>query len=452
MSVALCCAIAAQAYAETESVSFFKDIAPILRANCVGCHRQDKAKGKLDLSTFDALMKGGEEGDDIVTGKPDESLLVKQITGPEPEMPAKGEPLSTQQVALIARWIAQGAKNDTPTEKNGDDQPLTPPVYQTPPVIAAMAYSPDGKLLALGGYHEILLHKADGSALVGRLVGEAPRIEALAFSPDGEHLAACGGAPGLFGQVQVWNVKSHKLEHAYRVGKDSLYGLSLSPDGQTLAVGGAEKIVRQIRISDGKQLLDFRAHADWVRATAFTADGKQLVSAGRDKAMKLIDLATGRFVDDINNPLEPIVCLARDPARKMIAYGGAQGTARIYNISDNQKRTAGRNDTNLFKAFERLSSPITAVCFSTDGKQLAVGADGEARVYDVDSGNRLFILSGFEGPVYAIRYSPDGQTIAAAGYDGIVHLFNAEHGESVRSFVPAPIQRKPDSLKAALRR
>ena len=86
-----------------------------------------------------------------------------------------------------------------------------PPEYTRLPVIPALAFSPDGSLLAVAGFHEVLLWKADGSELVGRLVGLSERIESLAFSPDGKKLAVTGGRPARMGEVQVWDVAKRKL-------------------------------------------------------------------------------------------------------------------------------------------------------------------------------------------------------------------------------------------------
>jgi mono/diheme cytochrome c family protein len=93
-------------------VSFAKDIVPILKASCLECHNPKKLKGKLDLSTYDGLKKGGKEGQTVVPGDPAKSNLVKQISGDQPEMPSKGDPLKKDQVDLIARWIKEGAKNN----------------------------------------------------------------------------------------------------------------------------------------------------------------------------------------------------------------------------------------------------------------------------------------------------------------------------------------------------
>ena len=429
---------AASAAEESQAtVSFTKQIVPILRANCNGCHKPDKTKGDLDLTTHAAIVKGGKSGPALVVGDPDTSLLYEEIIGDPPNMPEEGDPLEPEEIELIKQWIAQGAIDDTPSE---DEIVIETPVYEVPPVIPAMAFSPDGSLLAVAGYHEVLLHKGDGSELVARLVGRAPRVESIAFSVDGTKLAVAGGSPGEFGHVQIWDVAGAKLLKAYKIGYDSLFGVSFSPDGQTVAFGGADKAVRQIKIEDGSTLLDFRAHADWVFGTAFTVDGKQLVSAGRDQAMKYIDLENQRFIDDINNPLDKIICFARHPKENQVVYGGNLGGVRLYTISDNQQRTAGRNDTNRLREFERQPGPVHAVAFSPDGSLLAVGITGGARVYNVADGAMKYALPGeFNGPVYAISWKPDGSVIATAGFDGKVRFFSAADGQPAHEFVPVPI-------------
>jgi WD40 repeat protein len=422
--------------AETQSpVSFTKDIVPILRTNCSGCHKPDKTKGDLDLTTHVALLKGGKKGAAVIPGDPEKSILYEQIIGDPPDMPEDGEPLKPSEIELIKRWIAQGAKDDTPRE---EDIVVAAPEYKVPPVVPAMAFSPDGSLLAVAGYHEVLIHKGDGSGLLHRLVGRAPRVESVAFSADGTMLAVCGGSPGEFGHVQIWDVAKAQLLKAYKIGYDSLYGVSFAPDGQTVAFG-ADKAVRQIKIEDGSTLLDFRAHADWVFGTAFTLDGKHLVSGGRDQALKYIDLENQRFIDDINNPLDQIVSFARHPKEDQVVYGGNLGGVRLYKISDNQQRTAGRNDTNLVRNFERQTGPAHAVAFSPDGSLLAVGSNGRVRVYKVADGARQFELSGHEGPVYAISWKPDGTVITTAGFDGKVRMYNAADGQLAHEFIPVPI-------------
>jgi mono/diheme cytochrome c family protein len=97
---------------DSKAVSFEKDLMPIFRANCVSCHKPDKKKGKLDMSTYADLMKGGKQGSPVKPGEPEKSILVEMISGPEPEMPEKGEKLKPEQVDLISRWVRQGAKRN----------------------------------------------------------------------------------------------------------------------------------------------------------------------------------------------------------------------------------------------------------------------------------------------------------------------------------------------------
>ena len=98
--------------AQDKPVSFEKDIVPIFKASCISCHKPDKKKGKLDMTTYADLMKGGKQGVPVKAGDPAKSLMVEMISGSEPEMPEKGDPLKPEQVALISRWIKEGAKQN----------------------------------------------------------------------------------------------------------------------------------------------------------------------------------------------------------------------------------------------------------------------------------------------------------------------------------------------------
>ena len=421
-------------------VSYHRDVMPILKARCAGCHRPGKRKGKLDLSTYDALIQGGETGPAFLAGDPAKSLMVEMIRGAEPDMPAKGKPLTPPQIATIEQWVKEGGKQDSPP-----DAPVkltAPASYRSAPPIPAIAFSPDGSILAVAGYYEILLHDGEGLGLLGRLIGPISRLESLAFSTDGKQLAAVGGAPSQSGDVQIWNLTTRTLTHSYKVANDTLFGVSFSKDGSRLAFGCADKAIRILRIQDGKVELHFKSHAEWTLATCFSSDGKQLVSAGRDSAMKIIDLATGRFIDDINNPIEPILDIARHPTQDTIVYAGAAGTPRIYRISDNQKRTSARRDTNLVRKLEKQKGPVHSVAFSQDGKRiLAGGADPAVRVHDAGNGRVLHQLTGHSGPVFAVAFHPKSNVAVTAGFDGQLRFYAASDGKLIRTANSVPTAR-----------
>ena len=97
---------------DKKPVSYEKDVIPILKASCYSCHKPDKKKGKLDMSTYELLMKGGDQGSPVKPGDPKKSILIEVVSGKEPEMPEKGDPLTPAQIDVLSRWIAEGAKKN----------------------------------------------------------------------------------------------------------------------------------------------------------------------------------------------------------------------------------------------------------------------------------------------------------------------------------------------------
>ena len=97
--------------ATTARVDFETQIKPILFARCTNCHAKGKLKGGFSVETRESLMKGGETGPGMVVGKSAESQLILLVSGVEPDrkMPAKGDPLTAQEIGLLRGWIDQGA-------------------------------------------------------------------------------------------------------------------------------------------------------------------------------------------------------------------------------------------------------------------------------------------------------------------------------------------------------
>lgn len=91
------------------AADFSRDIAPLLESRCVECHGPNVEKSGFALHTRELLLKGGEGGAAVDLTKPASSALLKMVSGPDPEMPKKGDPLTEAQVALLAEWVADGA-------------------------------------------------------------------------------------------------------------------------------------------------------------------------------------------------------------------------------------------------------------------------------------------------------------------------------------------------------
>jgi WD40 repeat protein len=454
-------------------ISFFRQVRPLLLRHCQGCHQPRRALGQLDVTTYAALKKGGESGDGFAPGAPEDSVLMDFIKGDPPRMPKNGIgiPLAKEQVELIARWIKQGAKDDTPANAIDSGTSSAPEWYRQPPVVTALAFSPDGQWLAVSGFHAVLLHQADGKGLIRRLPGVAQRIESLTFSQRNGLLAAAGGTPGLFGELQLWDLTRFKLKHSITLTSDCLYGVAFSPDEAQVAVGAADNTARLLRVSDGRQILRIDHHQDWVFGTAFAISGGaatqnrqqqpgarenvalkveagklHLITVSRDRALKLTEADSGAFVDDINKLLDGLRCLAAHPGGEWIACGGEDGIPRLYQIFRTKPRVMMDEDLNLVRAFERQAGPITSLAFSPDGNMLAVGCAGthEVKVYATADGQRLATLAGpGGGGIFTLAFHPSGKALAAAGHDGWVRLYQLPAGQLQHAFVPVPLAPTP---------
>ena len=420
--------------------SFSHDVQPILNKNCTNCHQPNLKSSDLDLTTYKGFQTGGKRGPAFVAGSPDDSLSVKFLTGAmKPSMPLGFPSLAPNEIATIRDWIKSGAKDDSPRPAFS----FEPTVYHQPPVLTALRFSPDGKLLAVGGNREILLHRADGSGLVSRLQGNAERILSIAFSADGKLMVAGGGTPARLGEIQFWDPGQGKLLRSVEVSTDTVFGASLSPDSSKVAVGCTDNTVREFEASTGKELFKIGTHENWVLGTVFGIDSKRLVSVGRDRAAKLIDANAGQFLENVNLLHGELAAVARNPKRDEIIIGGEERIPYIYSMDRPHNLKVGE-DASLLRKLEPQEGAISALDWSPDGKWVAVGgAAPSVNIYNAETGERVAACKGHSAGIYTVAFSPDSAHVATGGFDGQVRLYRTSDCTLEKTFVPVPLGPVP---------
>ncbi len=304
------------------------------------------------------------------------------------------------------------------------------------PAITFMAYSPDGKLLAMASNGEqrgegnlsdrkILLFELPARRLRGTLRGHSARVMELAFSPDGTRLAAATGHYGFSaksGEVWLWDVtKPEEPGIAAVSGIPMLFTVAFSPDGRTLAYAGWDDVVSLHDLASGKVRAVCRGHKARVRSVAFSPDGKLLASGASDRTVRLWDPETGKPLGPPFPPLRPqIFTVAFSPDGQLLA-------AHTSNWIEHPEELAGAPQIKVWDVAtrrERASlkghpNHVLHMAFAPDGKTLATagGIDdgpGEVILWDVATWTPRATLSVFPTAVECVAYSRDSKTLMAA--------------------------------------
>ena len=422
-------------------VSFLKDLAPVLVQNCIACHNSKKSEGKYVMTTFAQLAKGGKAGQGVTLtpGDPDASYFVElcRLDG-EPRMPWKMDPLPPASIALLERWVREGARYDggNPAEEwlvalRKANPVVVPASYPAPVPITALVFGPDGSKLLASGYHEVTTWNVGDATLADRTPGIAERTHDIALSPDGKWLATAGGDPGQYGSVRLWAVAPDgKLTPAREFPEtiDSAFAVGFSPDSGKLAAAGADRAVRIWEVATGKDLLTIEDHADWVFDLAWSPDGKRIATASRDKTSKVFDAEKKEVLATFPGHGDIVYCVAFAPDGKSVVTGGNDNQLRVWNPDDDAKQA---------RVVGGFGGAVFRLAFSPDGKTLAAtGADKVVRVFEDYSPKQT--LTGQTDWIYSLAFAPDGKTLAAGSWDGEVRLWSLPDGKPIRQFVAAP--------------
>ena len=351
-----------------------KDIAPILRTYCAGCHNDTDLEGGLSVETLAQLHKGGDDhANPIKPGDAAASFLMKAIEGTaKPKMPPKDEPqVPAEDLATLKKWIAAGApgpKKDESILRNLV-APAMPPSRKAKPVTAT-AFSADGKLLALARYGAVEIHDTETNAIRTTITGLPGKVNAVHFSPDGARIIAAGGVTGLTGVAQLREVATGALVREFANHTDTLFDAEFSPDGTLLATAGYDRVIRIWNVAEGTLLRSIDVHKGAVFDLAFHPSGKILASASADETVKLWRVSDGERLDTLNAPQgeQVAVLFTRDGGH--VLSTGADRRIHMWRLVSREKPALNPLVHSRF-AHE---APIVGLAMSADGKFIVSSA------------------------------------------------------------------------------
>ncbi|MEK6238003.1 MAG: WD40 repeat domain-containing protein, partial [Planctomycetales bacterium] len=349
-------------------------------------------------------------------------------------MPKKADPLPKDQVALIRKWVEQGALCDAedPTALLASivpraPHPKPPENYPRPIPITAAAFRPDGKDLAVGGYHEITFWNPEDGTLARRIGDVAERTHGLAYNKDGSLLAVASGTPGQLGEIRLVDPIAGKLIRRLATTSDAAFDVAFSPDGSKLAACSADRAVRIFTVASGEETLVIEDHADWVLGVAWSPDGKLIATASRDKTSKVFDAESGESQITYAGHTGPVFSVGWKADGKQLFTGGADKKIHFWNPTDG-KKTA-----------EISGFGGTIFALRAEGDQLfSCSADKTVRLHAVEKRNQIRSLAGHADWVYSLSYCPSTKRIASGGHDGEIRVWNAEDGKELAKFFAAP--------------
>jgi len=274
--------------------------------------------------------------------------------------------------------------------------------------IYAMALSPDGRWLAVGGWtpdNEIRLYDFKSGELRALLKGHSNVVNGLAFSPDSKKLISGGSADYT---AIIWDVEHGALLHRLEGHRDFIFAVGFTPDGARVVTGSFDTTLRLWSVTDGALLKEMTGHGGKVRSLAVSPKNGTIASGDDSGEIRRWDGRTGALKRVLAHQDGAVGSLRFSPDGRLLlsTCGGdeCKGIQRIYDAASSKELTA----------YTKHGKVVTTSAFSPDGRLVATfGGDGpEIHVWDPKTGDTKAVMKGVGRTSWAVGFSADGRRIA----------------------------------------
>jgi WD40 repeat protein len=224
------------------------------------------------------------------------------------------------------------------------------------------------------------------------------------------------------------SLKPHRVQ-SFRIfeGHDEcVNAIAITPNGKCLVSASKDKTIKVWNLERGTEKITLKGHYDCVNAIAITPNGKYLVSASSDKTLKVWDLKTKKKRVTLRGHDLGVSALAITPDGKYVVSASKDKTLKVWNLKkgEEKKTLKGHND------------PVNAVVIAPDGKHAVSASDDETlKVWDLKKGEEKMTLKGHNDPVNAVAITPDGKYAISASDDKTLKIWDLEKGALVSNFI-----------------
>ena len=375
------------------------------------------------------------DGKTLATGSRDDTIKLWNVeTGQEIRtLSGHNETVNSVSFSPDGKTLATGSEDKTIKLWNVETGEEIRTLTGHNEIVNSVSFSSDGKTLATGSYDRtIKLWDVETGQEIRTLSGHNETVNSVSFSPDGKTLATGSWDNTIklwdveTGQeIRLWNVETGQEIRTLSGHNDaSVYSVSFSPDGKTLATGSDDKTIKLWNVETGEEIRTLTGHNEGVKSVSFSSDGKTLATGSSDNTIKLWDVETGQEIRTLSGHNGSVTSVSFSSDGKTLATGSWDNTIKLWNVETGQEiRTlTGHNEG------------VKSVSFSSDGKTLATGSYGRTiKLWDVETGQEIRTLSGHNGSVYTVSFSNDGKTLATGSWDSTIKLWNVETGKEIRT-------------------
>jgi WD40 repeat protein len=288
--------------------------------------------------------------------------------------------------------------------------------------VKTIAFSPDGKLLAIGDARgDILLWRLADYQHVATWAGHTDFVRSIAFSPDGTLLAS-GSHDNT---IRFWDVQSGTCLRVLEGDFREVDAVAFSVDGQIVVSGSYDTTVRLWQVSTGNCLQVLRGHTAPVRSVAASPDGKLVASSSPDRTIRFWDIQTGQPLNTLSTGCK-VASVAFSPNAQLLASGDDDHEVKMWEVKTGQ----------LIKTLEGHDSWLRDVAFSPDGERLvSASEDHTVKIWDITTGKCLKTLRGHTDEVCALTVSPDGRVIASGSQNQAIKFWSMQTGQCLKTLV-----------------